>query len=117
MFAMLLLGITRCATAELCPDDDALIAAVQARDDARVSAISAQAAQENPGAIIFAHAVRIKGISDVICGEALPGDLPTITCKFTVRYWSRNSYQVARLMKKNGVWAIEEALGVSRERK
>ena len=117
MFALLLLGITRCATAQLCPDDDELIAAVRARDDAQVSAISAQAAQENPDAIIFAHAVRIKGISDVICGEALPGALPTITCKFTVRYWGRNSYQVARLMKKDGVWEIDEALSVSRKRK
>src|SRR5688500_13556468 len=98
------LGISRCAAADLCPDDEALIAAVRRRDDATVAAISAQAAEENPESITFVHAERIKGISDVLCGEALPGDFPTITCKFTVRYWSRDAYHVARLMKKGSIW-------------
>jgi hypothetical protein len=116
MLVLLLLGITRCASADLCPDDEALISAVTGRDEANIEQLLAQAYAENPDGILSAQPERIKGISDVICGNALPGDLPTVTCKFTVRYWSRNSYQVARLVKRDGQWQIDGALAVSRKR-
>lgn len=96
MWALLLLGMTRCASADLCPDDKALISAVRERDEANVGKLLVQLYAEDPDAIYSAQPERIKGISDVICSDALPGNLPTVTCKFTVRYWSRNSYQVAR---------------------
>lgn len=116
MLLLLLLGITRCASADLCPGDEALISAVRGRDEASVEQMLAQLYAENPDAIYSAQPERIKRISDVICGSVLPGDLPTVTCKFTVRYWTRNSYQVARLVKRDGQWHIDEALAVSRKR-
>ena len=117
MLAALFLGISRCASADQCPDDKTLIDAVRRRDDAAVAAVSAQAANDDPENITLVHIERIKGISDVICGEALPGDLPRVTCKFNIRYWSRNAYQVARLVKKDGTWEIDQALTVTRKRK
>lgn len=117
MLAALLIGMSRCASADLCPSDDALVSAVRWRDNAFVAAASAQFAQEDPNNITLVHSVRIKDVRDVICGDALPGDVPTVTCKFTVRYWSRNAYQVARLVKKEGSWQIDEALTVTRKRR
>ncbi|QAY78923.1 hypothetical protein [Sphingosinicella sp. BN140058] len=117
MLAMLLIGMSRCASADLCPSDDALISALRERDNAFVAAASAQFAEEDPNSVTLVHSERIKDVRDVICGDALPGDLPTVTCKFTVRYWSRNAYQVARLVKKDGRWQVDEALTVMRKRK
>lgn len=117
MLAALFLGVSRCASTDLCPDDESLIAAVRAWDNASVAAISAQLAAEDPNNLTLVHSERIKGISGVICGETIPSDLPTVTCKFTIRYWSRNVYQVARLVKKDGIWEIDEALMVTRDRR
>jgi len=117
MLAALFLGISRCASADLCPDDESLMKAVRGRDNDLVAAVSAQFAEENPDNITLVHSERIKGVSDVICGDALPGELPTVNCKFTVRYWSSNAYHVARLVKKDGMWEIDEALAVSRKRR
>ena len=117
MFAALLLGMSRCVSSDLCPDDASLIAAVQRHDNAVIAALSAQAAADNPGDLTMIHSERSKGISDVICGDRLPGDLPMVICRFTVRYWSRNAYQTARLRNQNGIWEIDQALAVTREQK
>ncbi len=82
-----------------------------------VFATSAQAAEENPGSLTMISSERIMGVSDVICDEVEPGELPSIMCKFTVRYWGTNSYLVARLVKKDGVWEIDESLQVNRKRR
>jgi hypothetical protein len=117
MLAALLLAISRCASADLCPDDATLIAALRRRDEAIVAAMSARMASEQPDSFATYHPDIIEGVSEVICGEALPGDLPTVTCKFTVRYPRRNAYQVARLARKDGMWEIEAALVVTRDRR
>jgi hypothetical protein len=113
----MLASIARCAASNLCPNDNELIEAVRARDDAAVYAISAQFAEDDPSSITLVHHERILKVSDVLCGDKLPGDLPTITCKFTVRYYSRNSYQVARLEKRTEGWVIADALMVTRDRR
>ena len=82
-----------------------------------MSELSARAAAEDPDNFTTFHIERIRGVSDVICSDALPGELPTITCKYTVRYWSSNAYQVARLIKKDGIWEIDQALTVTRKRR
>ena len=117
MLALLLIAMSRCASAELCPSDDALISAVRERDNAFVAAASAQFAEQDPDNVTLVHSERITDVRDVICGDALPGDSPTVACRFTVRYWSRNAYQIARLVKKDGRWRIDEALGVTRKRR
>lgn len=116
MLAALFFGISRCASPNLCPDDESLVAAVRNRDDATVTAISDQAAKEHPEYITFVHSERIKGVSDVICGEPVSGESLAVNCKFTICYWTRNAYLVARLVKKDGKWEIEEDLDVSRKR-
>lgn len=114
---MMLASISRCVSPELCPSNEELVEAVTARDAAFVYAISAQAAEDDPSSITLVHTERILKISDVVCGDQLPGDTSTITCKFTVRYFSQNSYQVARLSKQAEGWLIEDALMVTRKRK
>ena len=114
---LLLASITRCVSPDLCPSDEELVKAVRARDDAAVYSISAQSASEDPTSITLVHTERILKVSDVICGDILPGDLPTITCRFTVRYYSRNAYQVARLIKQADGWVIDDSLTVTRDRK
>jgi hypothetical protein len=114
---LFLANISRCAVSTLCPTDADLIAAVRSRDGAFVQAVSEQAASESPGDVVLVHSERIHRIADVLCGEELPDETPTITCKFTVRYWSRDAYQVAKLRRKNDKWEIAEALMVMRDRR
>lgn len=67
------------------------------------------------------HSQRIKRISDILCGDRLPTDLPgnppVIHCKFTVRYWSMDSFEVARMVLRNGEWEIDDALSVERRKR
>jgi hypothetical protein len=97
-----------------------LITAVRNRDAAFVQSASNQAAQDDPLSIVMIHSERIKRISDSLCGRKLPSDLvgdpPVINCKFTVRYWSRDAYHVARMVQRNDGWEIADALAVTRER-
>ena len=114
-------SITRCAAPTLCPTDEQLLEAVRNRDGAVVQAMSNQAAQDDPNSVALIHSERIKRISDIVCGDQLPSDLPgnpvVINCKFTVRYWSRNAYTVARMVLRNSEWEIDEAFAVTRERR
>ncbi len=121
MSALLLMaGISRCVTPTLCPSDEQLLIAVRARDGAIIREVSNQAQQEAPGSIVMVHGERIRGISDVLCGEEIqsdPDEPPSVMCKFTVRYWSRNAHTVARMVKQDDGWEIDDALSVSRERR
>lgn len=114
---MMLASISRCVSPQVCPSDQELVEAVRASDDAVVYAISAQAAENDPSSITLVHTERILKISDVVCGDKLPGNAPTLTCKFKVRYYSQDSYQVARLSKQPEGWVVEDALMVTRKRK
>ena len=116
MLAILLLAaISRCASPALCPSDEDLISAVRGRDAASAEAAAVEAAAA--GEIVMSHGQRIRRIKDVVCGDRLPGDLPTVTCKMTVRYWSADTFQVAKLVRQDGTWRIAEALMVTRSRR
>src|SRR3954447_2868045 len=110
---LILASISRCVSPDLCPTDKDLLAAVAARD----TAVADAASQEDPAGFIHFSPQPIRRISDVMCGDALPAKTPTITCKFTVRYRSFNTFQVARLVNEGKGWRIDEALSVSRKRR
>ena len=115
MFAILLLSsISRCASPALCPSDEELMAAVLSREAAAAARIVDEAALK--GEIVLIHLQQIRGIKQVVCGDRLPGDLPAAACKMTVRYWSTEVFQVAKLVPKGGTWHIGEVLGVVRDR-
>jgi hypothetical protein len=54
-------------------------------------------------------------VSDVLCGDVLPPEEQSVTCKFTVRYPRSYDYGVAKLVKRER-WQIAQAMEVSRER-
>jgi hypothetical protein len=118
--AMILAGLSRCSVATLCPTDDQILTAVRNRDNDMVFALSNQAARDDPNSITLIHTLRIKRISDVVCGDALPSDLPgdppTVNCKFTVRYSSKDAFTVAKMVQKEGQWKIADSLMVTRQR-
>jgi hypothetical protein len=117
---MALASISRCVSPALCPTDEQIINAVRSRDAAVVQAVSNQAAEDDPNSVVLVHMDRIKGVSDVICGDRLPSDLtgnpPVMNCRFTVRYWRRNAFHVARMVQRNAQWEIGDALFVTRDR-
>jgi len=89
------------------------------RDGALVQALAEQARRDDPENIVWVHSQRIRRISDVYCGDELSEPSKStpaaITCKFTIRYWSTSSYTVAKMIKRNDSWEIDESLSVSRE--
>ena len=112
MLLALLTGIARCAATDLCPSDEAITKALKDVAADEVFALSQQPDYEQ--ALIVS--VPVKRISDVVCSDQLPAELPTITCKFTIHYLTYNSYSVARLVNDAG-WRIDEVLKVPRRRK
>lgn len=114
---VILAAISRCASAQLCPTDTEILEAVSSQDDETVYSASAQYANDYPDHITFVHAIRITGLSDVLCSDELSSDPPSITCRFTVKYGKRRSFQIARLEKQEGRWAIADAIEVVRDRK
>jgi|EP00456_Euglypha_rotunda_P014669 hypothetical protein len=116
MILLLLASISRCAVAELCPSDSEIVAAARARDNAFVQAVSDQASADNPGEIFLIHTQRIKNIDNVICGDQIGDESATITCKFTIRYWSQNAYVVAKMVNRDNHWEIADELRVMRDR-
>lgn len=112
---LLLAALGRCASTELCPSDHHLIAAVQAQDAVTAGEVAASAAET--GEIVLVHPERIRSIKDVICGDRLPGEAPAITCRMTIRYWTTTSYQVAKLVQRDGEWQIASSLAVTRRRR
>ena len=118
--AMMLAGLSRCFVATLCPTDDQIFTAVRRRDDDIIQALSNQAAREDPDSLTLIHSQRIRRISDVLCGDRLPSELPgnppVINCKFSVHYWTQNVFTVARMVLKEGRWEIDDSLAVTRNR-
>jgi hypothetical protein len=122
MLALLILAsASRCAVPALCPTNEQILAAVRHRDAAVVQAVSNQAAQDDPSSVVLVHSEGIKRISDVLCSDNLPNDLPgnpvTINCAFVVRYWSRDAHTMARMVRRGDVWEIDDALSVTRDRR
>ncbi|MBB4148367.1 hypothetical protein ACFSUK_12315 [Sphingobium scionense] len=114
---IVLAAISRCASAQLCPTDAEILEAVRAQDDETVYSASAQFAKDYPDQITFVHALRITGLSDVLCGDELSSAPPSIACRFTVKYGKRRSYQIARLQKQEDRWAIGDGMKLIREQK
>ena len=111
MLLMMLIGISRCASPELCPSDQAIMDAVRAYDAGELWAFSQQ--PENAQALVVQQP--IKGISDVLCSDSIPAKVPTVTCRFTVHYWTYDAYHVARLILDDR-WKIDVTLDVPRTR-
>lgn len=111
MLLVMLMGIARCASTDFCPNDNAIIAAVQSMNESESWALSQTPEYEQ--ALIGTPL--IKGISDVICGEPVPAKIPTISCRFTIHYATHDSYRVARLILE-GQWKIEQTMAVARRR-
>lgn len=111
MLLLMLMGIARCASTNLCPNDEAIIEAVRTVDQSESWALSQIPEYEQ--ALIVTP--KIKGISDVICGDPIPAKVPMISCRFTIHYSTHDSYRVARLIL-DGRWKIEQTLAVARRR-
>ena len=83
--------------------------------------MSDKAAQEDPSSIVLVHSEGIRRVSDVLCSDTLPNDLPgsppTINCAFVIRYRSRDSRTVARMVRGSDGWEIDDALMVTRDRR
>jgi hypothetical protein len=109
-----LASVTRCASATLCPTDVDLIQAVKDENAARTTAIARR--PDSDGTSLLVHFVDPDSVSDVICGESLPREPLSITCRFTVRYPGSDAYRMAKLAKNDSRWEIKEALQVTRER-
>lgn len=105
---------SRCALPEYCPSDEALKAALQANTDATLSALMEEANEANPDQYTSMVAAPIRRLSDVYCGELLPDPPGSITCRLTVHYPARRSYQVVLLSRSADGWTIDDQLSVTR---
>lgn len=121
IIVMILATASRCASPVYCPDDEQLVAAIRGRDNAAVQVIMEQAARASPDDLTMIHPQRIRRVSDVFCGRLLQTDevdaSPAINCKFKIRYWSMDTFEVARMVLRDGRWNIEDALSVTRNRR
>ena len=114
---LLLAGIARCASADFCPTDQELRAALRAQSDASEWAILKRHYAENPDEILFLSRPRILKLSNVLCGEADRDEVPiSVMCAITVRYPGRDSYRIVKLVRQDGEWAISESMGFLRDR-
>ena len=121
IIVMILATASRCASSAYCPDDEQLVAAIRGRDNAAVQVIMEQAARASPDDLTMVHPQRIRRVSDVFCGSLLRTDEvedpPAINCKFKIGYWSMDTFEVARMVLRDGKWKIEDALSVTRNRR
>jgi hypothetical protein len=116
LLAILLLSMmSRCATPTLCPNDAELIGAIRGRGERAAAATSNEAAAR--GEIVLVHPRPVQGVQDVICGDRLSVNLPTVICKMTLRYETAEVFQIAKLTCQDGIWEIVEDLAVTRDRR
>jgi hypothetical protein len=97
----------------MCPSDADLIAAIEARNDARTTEIARK--PRGDGTMLLVHFFAPQRVSEVLCGEQMPGEVPTVTCKFVARYPRSDGHNVAKLFKEGGRWKIAEGLELTRE--
>ncbi len=107
IIVMILATASRCASPVYCPDDEQLVAAIRGRDNAAVQVIMEQAARASPDDLTMVHPQRIRRVSDVFCGSLLRtdevGNPPAINCKFKIRYWSMDTFEVLHLFHRLAV--------------
>ena len=112
---LLLAGVSRCAVATLCPSNADLAAAVYHRGEEDAEAHLAAARAKDPGDYVLAHAVPVRRIADVHCGDAEPGAVATVTCSFTARVGTFTLYKVAQLERRADGWTVVKELSVRRK--
>jgi hypothetical protein len=115
MIAVLMIQISRCAVASLCPSDHDLQSAVYQRTNEELPAITNELHARNPEMMISVHASPASAIKDVRCGEAAEKS-ETVTCSFTVVYRRFVHFEVAKLTRQNERWTIVDMLRVERRR-
>lgn len=113
LIALLLAGVTRCATAEACPTDAELIAAVQRRNVDR--AVAFAKLQSDGGAYVSFHTFPITAVREIHCDAPAFAGQP-LGCSFQIRYGRRVEFVVARLVRAGREWSIAEDLSVFRDR-
>lgn len=110
---LLLAGISRCASPDLCPTDAELSAALRLEAEKMAAAF---ALAEHGGHWVSVHPLPIRGLRDVHCGEALYDDPHGMNCSFTVRYPRSTAFAIARLAREGGRWVIADYHEVRRAR-
>ena len=119
--SLILAAASRCAVSTLCPTDEQLISAVRNRDYAFAESVIKNSARYDPDNITMINTQPIRRISRIVCSDALPNESPgnptTINCAFVIRYWTRDSHTVAKLIYEDGIWEIRDSLSVTRDRR
>jgi hypothetical protein len=109
MLLLLLASLGRCASAELCPTEEALAAAVAERNADENAAVAVALAEDG------GHAYGpppLRGIRRVRCGEVSPLAPRSVNCSYELRYGRRRVHEIATLVRDGGRWRIVERLSV-----
>jgi hypothetical protein len=94
--AIWLASVSKCASATLCPTDRDLLSTVYWRDGEIAFEVAKAYTEKNPRNFEMVHQQKVKGISDVHCGGATTEAPASITCSFTLKYWSSICYTSPR---------------------
>ncbi len=105
----LLAAVTPCAVPTLCPTRKELIWAINRYAEENIPI------DQVPKDAIWVP-TRILGLSDIVCGDEIPGAPGSMNCKYTVRYAGDTSYEIATLVRRYGIWAITDKHAVWRKR-
>jgi hypothetical protein len=117
VFIALIAALGRCASPDLCPSDDELLAAVSRRDNERTAQVGNALRAEDPNSIIMVHSERIVRISHVHCDKAYDNDPRSVNCAFRVSYPSSTVQEVAKLSRDDQGWVIVTAMTVTLSRR
>ncbi len=109
----LLAVVSRCASPQLCPTDAELLGAQRRWNNHIELEVSQQANTGDDIVLIMVHQPR--RISNVRCGNELPGGAGTINCSFVLRYPHSIHYQVSTLARRTDDWEIINTLLVQRD--
>jgi hypothetical protein len=107
----------QCAAPTLCPSHDELVQAVRASDAATVRSVANTISQDHPGDVVSVHAEPVRGISDMVCSDALTDAPRSMNCKFTLHYARRIVYRIGTFTWQDGRWVITNELGVEQKRR
>ncbi|GEM_PF-3203347 len=117
MAARLLMAVAmRCTSPEVCPDEEAIKAAIQLLDDQFVVDRTAQHYRNNPGTIVFIHVPPVDRVHDIECGSST-GSSVAAACKFS---FDRKNYRyeaMAEVTLEEGEWVINNMLTIQRRRR
>ena len=125
MIALLILAsLSRCLAPSPCPTDQEIADAIHNHDDPLLWLSYNQMLRDNPSKAISPDSAyakrseRIERISDVLCSDELPSELPgnptVINCRFTLHRWDRVAFTTARMARRSGGWSIDHILVVTR---